>query len=161
MGINLSFMGCLFLCVAAVIGYCPLSAWIVDIANIGQNLIRTPNVCSYLYPGLYLYIAPLAPKGEHDAHSLIPLSVHFHTMYPSIPSTPPIYFTSPSPYQAPSLAPSQDSSQGLSGGAKLFLDSPSSTVIEAMKRVWARKQLERAQRKLSLDTPSYYESHSS
>jgi hypothetical protein len=55
-------------------------------------------------------------------------------MYPSNPSTPSIYSTPPSPYQAPPLAPSQDSFQGLVEGAELFLDSLSPMVIEAMER---------------------------
>jgi hypothetical protein len=34
-------------------------------------------------------------------------------------------------------------------------------VLEAMERGWARERLERAQRELSSDTPSYHEFHSS
>jgi hypothetical protein len=115
----------------------------VDVANIGQNLIRTPNVCSCLYPGLYLYIAPLASKGEHDAYTLNSHYVLILTMLPPNPSTP-IYSTPPSSYVASPLAPSQDPFQGLGGGPKLFLDLPSPMVLEAMERGWAREWLERA-----------------
>ena len=76
-------------------------------------------------------------------------------------STPPIYSTPPSPFQpSPSPLPS---SQGLAGGAELFLDTPSPTVLKEQERGWARECLLRHQiLSLSLSTtPSYHESHSS
>jgi len=76
-------------------------------------------------------------------------------------STPPIYSTPPSPFQpSPSPLPS---SQGLAGGAELFLDTPFPTVLEEQERGWARECLLRHQiLSPSLSTtPSYHESHSS
>ena len=85
----------------------------------------------------------------------------FFTILLTNASTPPIYSTPPSPFQpSPSPLPS---SQGLAGGAELFFDTPSPTVLEEQERGWAREHLLRHQiLSLSLSTtPSYHESHSS
>ena len=82
-------------------------------------------------------------------------------MLPSNASTPPIYSTPPSPFQpSPSPLPT---SQGLAGGAELFLNTPSPTILEEQERGWARERLLRHQiLSPSLSTtPSYHESHSS